>query len=327
MFVDYASSSLSNGSSTFPHTRLCYLNGDARNESYSFYAVTISASVITAIFAPVAVVGNALIMAVIWKNRSLRTPSYIFLWCLAFTDLCTGLITQPLQVTANLICLKKPQAIKEQLLLLRIFRGIVEGSASFFTTLTLILITLMSVERWLHMTRRSLLTVRRTFMIVTVVSLLLIPFAVFRLLYFLNGNYETFYYVSSSVPLLVCLLITTIAYFKVYRVIRRHHLQIKESETSHNFGRRAVNLAKYKKSVFLVLYILVVFYISYVPIFVTIIFSVFSYYHSVLESVQKIFGMLWLLSSSINPLIYLWRMNDIRNGVINLLKPLFFKRS
>ena len=150
---------------------------------------------------------------------------------------------------------------------------------------------------------------------------------VFRMLHFLNGNYETFYYSSAFSILLVCLLITSIAYFNVYRVIRRHQQQIKESDPSNNFGRRAINLAKYDKSVFLVLYILVVFYISYVPVFAMIGFSVFSYYHSVLESLLKLFAILWLLPSSINPLIYVWRMNDIRNGVKNLLIQLFHQGS
>ena len=44
---------------------------------------------------PVAVVGNALIIATIWRNSSLRTPSYIFLDGIAITDFFTGLITQP----------------------------------------------------------------------------------------------------------------------------------------------------------------------------------------------------------------------------------------
>ena len=127
MFIDSATASLTNGS-----LRLCYLDGDARTHSSSFYTATLTASVIIAVFSPVTVVGNVLIMAVIWKNPSLGTPSYILLCCLAFTDLCTGLITQPFQVTANLLRLGKPQAIREHLPLIRTSRSIVEGSASFF---------------------------------------------------------------------------------------------------------------------------------------------------------------------------------------------------
>ena len=305
---------LANGS-----LNLCYLEGDARSHSSSLYAATLSASVIIAIFSPVAVVGNALIMAVIWKNQSLRTPSYILLCCLALTDLCTGLITQPFQVTADLICLQNPQALEKQSTV-RISRIIVEGSASFFTCSTIILVTLMSVERWLHMTRQSLLTVHRTFiMIVTIESLFVVPLAVFRVLHFLNGNFETFHYAARFTTLLACLLITSFAYFKVYRVIHRHQEQVKESELQ-NFGRQAINLAKYKRSVLTVLYILVLFYISYVPVLVLMGLSLFSYHHSDFQLLYRVFIMFWLLSSSLNPLIYFWRMNDIRNGVKNLLK-------
>ncbi|KAL9958802.1 hypothetical protein ACROYT_G035865, partial [Oculina patagonica] len=176
----------------------------------SFYAVTLTTTIIIAIFSPVAVIGNALTMAAIWKNQSLRTPSYILLCGLAFTDLCTGLVTLPFHVTAEMICLENSQAVKKQLMLLRSSRVIMEGSASYFSTLTLILITLMSIERWLHMSRRSLLTVRRTFIVVIIVSLLVIPFAVFRMLHFLNGHSETFFYTTGLVILLVCLPTTSI---------------------------------------------------------------------------------------------------------------------
>ena len=293
-----------------------------RSHSASSYAVTVATTVIIIILSPLAVVGNGLIMAVIWKNKSLRTPSYILLWGLAFTDIFTGLITQPFYVTGELICLQKPHAFENQLSLLRSSRGIVEASSSYFSFLTIILIALMSIERWLHMTRRSLLSVRRTGIIVTIVKVLLIPFAVLKSVYYLNGNSAFFFHVAALCVFLVCLLITSIAYFQVYQVIRHHQQQIKDSQPPQNFGGRAINLAKYRKSVLTVLYILVVFYICFVPSFIMIGLFLFSYRHSVLQLFYSISTMFWLMSSSLNPLIYLWRMKDIRNGVKNLLRPL-----
>ena len=300
---------------------VCSWQGIAINNIAAFYPVAISASVIIAVLSPVAVAGNALVLAAIWKNRSLRTPSYILLSCLAFTGLCTGLITQPLYVVGELICLEKPQ-----LSFLRHAIAIDVGFGVYFTTLTLILITLMSIERWLHMTRRSLLNVRRCCIIVTIVSLLSIPFVVFRSLYFFKGNDEIFSDIIAFTLLLVCLITTSISYLKVYRIIRHHQQQIQANGTSQNFGQPAINLAKYKNSVCLVLYILVVFYISYVPSVMIIGFSLF-YQHSVLELAYKIFVILVFLSSSLNPLICLWRMNDVRNGVKQLLKKLLCKEN
>lgn len=74
---------------------LCFLDSVPRNRSSVFHAVTFSTSVITAILSPVAVSGNGLIMAAIWRKQSLRTPTYVLLRGLAFIYLCTGLIIQP----------------------------------------------------------------------------------------------------------------------------------------------------------------------------------------------------------------------------------------
>lgn len=298
----------------------CHLEGVARKQS----AVTLSASVIVAILSPVAVVGNTLIMATIWKNQSLRTPSYIFLCFLAFTDLCTGLVTQPFHIAAELICLDNSQAVQEHISFLLYARAIAEGSGTYFSSLTLILITLMSIERWLHMSRRSLLTVRRSCVIIIVIMLLLIPVVVFRVLNLLNNTPRFLSNAMLFIILLFCLITTSISYYKVFRIIRRHQQQVQAYEPPQNFGQPAIDLAKYKRSVFSILYILGVFYISYLPFIVFIGLS-FSYNHSDLELVFIMSLVFLFLSSALNPLIYLWRMNDIRNGVKQLLRQVLCK--
>lgn len=301
----------------------CHLpNGVDRKYS----ALTISASVIIAILSPVAVVGNALIMVTIWKNQSLRTPSYILLCFLAFTDLCTGLITQPFHIAAEMICLKNTHEVQQQLPFLLYARSIAEGGGTYFSSLTSILLTLMSIERWLHMTRRSLLTLRRSCVIVTVAMALQIPVVAFR---FSNLAKNTNPFVSNTflfVILLFCLFTTSLAYFKVFRIIRHHQRQVQAYEPNQNFGQPGIDLAKYKKSVFSILYILGVFYISYLPFIICIGLS-FLYDHSDLEMIFILSLMFLFLSSSLNPLICLWRMNDIRNGVKRLIIKLLCKEN
>ena len=103
--------------------KLCSIDGIARNHSSVSGVVSISASVVIIILSLVAVAGNTLILAAVWKNPSLRTPSYILLCGLAFTDLCTGLITQPFYVTHELICLQEPQEIQDRLSSSSLFHG------------------------------------------------------------------------------------------------------------------------------------------------------------------------------------------------------------
>ena len=58
-------------------------------------AAVFTCVVINALSSPVAIVSNTLVVTAIWRNSSLRTPSYILLAGLAITDFFTGLITQP----------------------------------------------------------------------------------------------------------------------------------------------------------------------------------------------------------------------------------------
>ena len=272
-------------------------------------AVALSASVIIAIFLPIAVAGNGLILAAIWKNPSLRTPSYIILAGLAFTDLCTGLVTQPFFIALHITCLQNSRGSNHSRML---FLGSVV-CGTYFTYLTLVLILLMSIERWLHMNRRSLLNGRRTCFIVAVVSLLLIPLSAVR-------SVKEYEFASGIILFIVffsCVLVTSVAYFKVFRIIRHHQEQVHSNESSQNFGQPAIDLAKYKKSVFSILYILGVFYLCYLPslvVFAGMMFNLFINM-TMLDLAFRISTLFLLLASSINPMIYIWRMNPLRTGV------------
>ena len=249
----------------------CSLNGIETNQSSTFQAVVLSTSVIIAILLPIAVAGNALVLAAIWKNTSLRTPSYTILAWLAFTDLCTGLVTQPFYIALHITCSQDARGSNKSWILY--FGSSVCGV--YFTYLTLLLILLMSIERWLHMNRRSLLNGRRTCFIVAVVSLLLIPLAAVR-------SVKEYEFASGIILFLVffnCALVTSVAYFKVFRIIRHHQEQVHSNESSQNFGQPAIDLAKYKKSVFSILYIVGVFYLCYLPSLIVFAGMVFNFFY------------------------------------------------
>ena len=130
------------------------LNG-VSNSNTTHYQVTLASCVVTALLAPLAVAGNAFILAAIWGNPSLRTPSYVLLAGLAVTDFFTGLLTQPFFVVHRLAEITG----KEKMYCIG---GIVtESASSYFSALTFFVMAMIAVERWLHMSRRSLLTVRR----------------------------------------------------------------------------------------------------------------------------------------------------------------------
>lgn len=285
----------------------CSLDGVPRNRSSVFRGISFVSSVIVAFCSPVAVVGNALVLVAIWRNPSHRTPFHIILAGLAFTDLFTGIFTQPMYVAIEMACLQNAREIYDLILL------ILAGTAlsNYFIFLTLILITLMSIERWLHMTRRSLLTVRRICFIVAVASVFMITMGIMSVV---RGQQLSTVTIMLFFLFLFCVAVTSISYFKVYSIIRRHRQQVQANEASHNFGRQAIDLAKYKKSVFSILCILGVFYICYMPLLLIGGLLIF-FTSDELAMGRKVCILFLLMSSSVNPLIYIWRMNEIRNGV------------
>ena len=128
----------------------------------------------------VAVVRNALILAAIWKKTFVKTPFHILLGGLAISDLCTGLISQPFIVAFTFIYLKQPKEVCDNPKLYFAVLGIGNGSATYLFTITVSFITLISIERWLHICRRSLVTAHRGYFTVATVWILPIPLVVVR---------------------------------------------------------------------------------------------------------------------------------------------------
>ena len=266
--------------------------------------------VINALLSPVAVVGNALVLVAIWRNVSFRTPSYIFLAGLAVTDFATGLITQPLYASDILatFCGRKLSCFAITTL---------HTTGRYLAIITVEIITTMSIERWLHMSRRSLLTVRRANVICGVLLCLPLPHIVARMWLISIKSYRTLWEpILVAIVGFICFSMTSFSYLKVFRLIRRHQRQIQSSLSSQNILHPNIDLAKYKKSVYTILFVLVIFLLGYLPHVICVSLSV------MLKTSSQSFAIvlhlsitLFYTSSSLNPLLYTWRMQDIRDEV------------
>ena len=155
-------------------------NSNATDSISGYYTVTLTVCVVTSLLAPITVVANVLILVAIWKNPSLRTPSYVLLAGLAFTDFCSGLLSQPFFVVYKLAEVAGRREVV-------CIAGVIAQIAGFyFSSLTVIALTITAVQRWLHMSRRSLLTVRR-------VLILYATFALILILFFASVMYHWYY--------------------------------------------------------------------------------------------------------------------------------------
>ncbi len=281
------------------------------------YQVTVSACVVTSLLAPMTVVGNALIMAAIWRNPSLRTPSYVLLAGLAFTDFCTGLLSQPFFVMyqwARLALNRKMYC----------FAGVITQSAGYyFSSLTVIVMTIIAVERWLHMSRRSLLTVHRVVIIYITFVVLLIAFFAGHMYNWYTNNFFSAFIVIFIIAAGLCFFITFFAYLKVFKIIREHQNQV---QTNQN----AIDIEKYKKSVFTILYILAIFLLSYVPYvccFLVISIIMDDFKTETYSTAMNACAAIVFSSSFVNPLLYYRRVKEIRDSVRSTVRNLIWKKN
>ena len=173
------------------------------------------------------------------------------------------------------------------------------------------------------MARQPLVNVHRARVILAALLLLPIPLAAHRLNSGFSFSYKNF--VANFSVFLVCFTVTSTAYFKVFRIIRRHQHQNHPNDLPQNVANPAINL-KYKKSVFSILYIIIIFYVSYFPFLIHLGLLVFYLRND--DLIKLSFNMIAVLifsSSSLNPLLYLWRMKGIRSEVVQLVKRVFRK--
>ena len=272
------------------------------------------------LLSPVAVVGNSLILAAIWKKTFERTPFHRILSGLAIADLCTGLITQPCLAASFLMCFTNPGVSISQPILVTATSIIGTVSLVYFGAVTLFTITLMSVERWLYMTRRSVVTSRRGFLVARAMSLLIpIPIAVISALNIITGASGHSINIAIVSFILFCYLTTFITSFKVFRIIRHHQQRVHTNQSSQNFGQPAINITKYKKSVLSILYVLALFSFSFLPLIASVVAHALLGNLPTVEAAFRVSLVPLFLSSSLNPVLFLWRMDSVRNGVKQLL--------
>ena len=283
--------------------------------------LTFSAAVVIALLSAPAVVGNALILATIWRRTFLRTSFHSLLSGLAVTDFLTGLISQPLYALFHLIHRKNAAAIQVNSEVVNVIGKIAGFSAYLFVNITVDTMTVMSVQRLLHMSRRSLTTSHHRYYAAIVILLFPIPSLVVYSLALKEPAFWNTLFKGTIAKFSFCYVTISFAYFKVYQIIRRHQLQIQANGTSQNFGQSAIDLEKYKKSVATLLYIFLLFSMCFLPFAISSAVALKTT-AQVSKSVISLSLVLVFLSSSLNPGLYIWRMRDIRRGLKQLLASL-----
>ena len=291
---------------TFNGFQFCNNLVDSSNDEDNPLHCTFIASVcifltITATF------GNSLILVALYKDTSLHPPSKILLCSLAITDLCVGVIGQPLTITAII------SALFQQWRLYQVTHTLVYVFNSILSGVSLVTSSAISVDRLLALLLR--LRYRQTVTVgrvrATVFLFWLVGTSLISSLYFTN---MLVYYIIGVVWMLIPLVISSYSYTRIFLTIRRQQMQLNDSHSVQT-GSAGLNMVRYKKTVFSALWVHLTLVTCCFPFAMVMALIAVRGVSSSLLLAQGWALTLLYLNSTLNPVLYCWKIKEVRQAV------------
>ena len=266
-------------------------------------------SFLNSVFSIAACIGNSVILHVIRKTQELHSPSFVLLFCLAASDLLVGLICQPSFVGFNLAELGNDSNVYCTF-------AVIHGASSWTTSgASLLTLSAVSIDRLLavtlHLRYNTIVTVPRV--VQTAVCLW-----VFSIIVVMLKIWITNWLVLPLVVTLLTFFVTTLSTLKIFQIVRRHQRQITQQQQS--VQRNTINVLKCRKSAVTVLYVYGLFVISYLPVFVTMLIQAFTGLTKTIQIAYDYVATVVFINSFLNPVVYCWRIREIRRAVKNVFR-------
>ena len=264
-----------------------------------------------------AFVGNTLILVALPKETSLHPPSKLLFRNLAITDLCVGIIAEPLLVTYLMSFVKQRWDICYYL----DYEGFAVGA--ILSSMSLLTLTAISVDRLLALSLgiryRQVATLRKAYISVIIMWVISVVFgaAVYFLLDTVILDWSMFILIS------LCVVISGLCYTKIFFVLRRSQIRLEDSsfQGPTEVMKIPLNLARYRKAVYSALWVQVTLVVCNLPFGLATAIPEFSL------SVYLMTLTLLLSNSSLNPLLYCWKIREVRQAVKDTVRHLFSSSS
>ena len=291
-------------------TRMLFCSRHWDGESYllQFYTFTVVFCVFLTI---TATLGNSLILFALHKDRSLHPPSKLLLRCLTVTDLSVGVIGQPAAITLLL------SAINENWKLCRVANYLAYVTTTISSGVSLATLTAIGVDRLLALLLglryRQVVTVKR---VRTIIFLFWLKSSAVGIFYVWD---MTAYFISSAVLVMLEIVISTYSYARIFYTVRRQQTQVQDNIGSQR-GRISPNMARYKKTVINALWVHLNLATCYLPFAVVMTVSAVQGLSPSLFLAEFVAVNFIYLNSSLNPVLYCWKIKEVRQAVMEILR-------
>ena len=271
--------------------------------------VEVFLSALNIFLAITASLGNTLILNALPKVTSLHSSTKLLFGNLAVTDLCVGLISQPLFVTLRLSTF-----IKMNTDIQYYFRNIGIAFDFILCGVSILTLSAISVDRLLALLLgiryRTIVNLRRTrallsFFWLTGIAAVLLRFA-------------TSFSVAAIVGvifLIIFIVISVFCYTKIFMTLKQIETQV------HNRGQQRregmpPNIGRYKKTVWNIALVQLALIACYIPFIIcAIVITITDSSGTTANTIWIFTFCLIYVNSSLNPILYCWRIKDARQEV------------
>ena len=267
-------------------------------------------SVVNIFLGITAFLGNTLIQVALHKETSLHPPTKLLLRTLSISDLVIGVIGHPVGVILFLSLAKE----RWDICLYAI--NTAAPVWYFLGKVSLFILTVISVDRLLALLLkfryRQVVTMKRTWMTLIILCILsTIPSA----MYFWNDNISI---VFGFIGQTLCLLISVSSYTKIFLKLRQHQSQVHDQALQQPAGLAGQqNIARFRKAVYSALWLQLTLVVCYLPYCINeVLWLIYDREFSSSMYLAAYIGVTFgLLSSSLNPILYCWKMKEVRQAV------------
>ena len=283
-------------------------------EDKDLYSSYIANCVFDACSSYAAIMLNSFTIYALRKTSSLPKSLKTLLISLAVSDLAIGLLAQPLYIAVTVTEFEqKSQSNRYFDVTYKVYLFIVNflTFASFFGVIALSADRFLAIH--LHLRYQELVTYKRVVMVVFTMWAVSIGLATLRLCIPKNICYLIFYAMY-----VCCFLATTAFNYGLYVMLRRHANQMQAQQAPQD-GKIA-NTASLRKFAVGTLLVYLAFVVCYFPDCCRLVIFAVSKTSTSNEILRLYTMTFWFLNSSLNPVIYCWKMRPVRLAAVDIFR-------
>ena len=271
------------------------------------------------VLAIAAVVGNTLILIALHKEISLHPPSKVLLRNLAVTDLCVGIIAQPSHVAFWLSLLQDMRLVCR-------FANIVTMTVStILCGVSLSTTSAISVDRLLallmRLRYRQVVNLKRVYVAVIGIWVCSICTAI------MSQWLYTVWLILVIIFTSLCLSVSVYSYTRIFLRMRYHQSQVRCNAQEQANQTISLNITRYRKTVSTAMWVQLAMVACYLPYIVVLPYSQYGEERRIGQSLTldvavDFASTLIFFNSSLNPILYCWKIKEVRRAVKDTLRQL-----